>query len=124
LECISLDKSVDLDLIAESVVKFFQEKEFEIVVQTETQCGYEISAENSPHYKMRGQIIVNIERKLEETLIALRMDADVNAGYLRYSIVGTIMFGGGYFFLKEIRNREAWVKFKKDFWTYIKRVIK
>lgn len=122
MECISLSKSIDLDLIVESIIRFFQEKDFETVVQTETQSGYEVSAENSPYYKMRGQILVNVERKLEETLITLRMGEDVNAGHFRYPLVGTIMFGGGYFFLKEIRNREAWTKFKKDFWAHINRI--
>lgn len=124
MESVSLNKNVKLDLIVESVIRFFQEKDFEVVVQSETQKGCEIYAENSSYYKLKGQILVSIEQGSKETSITLRLGGNRNAGYFPYPIVGTVMFGGGYFLLQEIKRREAWTNLRKDFWRHMNQVIK
>jgi hypothetical protein len=105
--------------LAEKIDDFFKLKQFE-AISGETKEGYKIFAENSPLYELRGYVETTIQGTQDEFSIELSGTAKKDD---RLASRLTTFFVGGYFFLRNVRSYEEWLRFEKDFWTYADRVI-
>ncbi|MDI6690255.1 MAG: hypothetical protein QME50_00085 [Candidatus Bathyarchaeota archaeon] len=111
------NRNVDLELLAKCIGDFFKEKDFE-AVKGKIANGYQILADDSPHFKLDGYVNVTIEGRPSNFVISLDLCGGKESGFKVSSWLMT-MFGGGYFFLRKLKSQEDWVKFEKEFWRYV-----
>jgi hypothetical protein len=117
-------KNIDMKLIVDNITRFFSESGFEFLTETKTKNGYEICAGGSSCYKIKGLVLVNVEREKEETSITLELRVDGKDRHIPYPIVGSMIFGGGYFLLQEFKAQEAWINLRREFWRYINQIAR
>jgi len=110
------NQNVNLDALTKQIIRFFESKKFDDIIASETETGYKIIAGNSPHYKMQNDTSVTIDGKPDNFSINLESYKEEK---MKFPIMLTTMFGGGYFFLKNLKSEESRYKFEKDFWQNI-----
>ena len=113
-------KNIDLASLATHICNFLKERDFEIV-KGETPKGYEILAGDSPDFRLRGYVDVTIEGKPNNFNLEFSLCGRNNESRVSPFLLG--MFGGGYFYLQELKSNEAWMKLKKEFWKYLDDVL-
>lgn len=114
-------KNVNLELLTFKLGDFFKERQFEVLGE-KTPENYQITAANSPIFKILGTASVTIEGKPEDFTIKLEM----REKRTRVSGFGSLLlrtFGGGYFYLQEVKSDEAWEKLEKEFWAHVENLI-
>ena len=114
------NQNVNLDALTKQIIRFFESKKFDDIIASETETGYKIIAGNSPHYKMQNDTSVTIDGKPDNFSINLESYKEEK---MKFPIMLTTMFGGGYFFLKNLKSEESRYKFEKDFWQNINSII-
>ena len=114
-------KNVDLALLTARIGDFFKEKNFE-AIKGEIPTGYQILAEDSPHFKIRGYVRVTIEGKPQD--FTVKIDRGGNKKRRSWFPPFLLrMFGGGYRLLQEVKSEEAWTKLGKQFWRHVENVV-
>lgn len=113
-------KNVDLNLLTFRIGDFFKESNFEVIGE-ETSTNYQISAKNSPSYKLLGVVNVIIEGTPADFVIKLELSGKRKrfAGYSNL----LSMFGGGRLILQEVESDEAWRRLTKQFWQYVENMV-
>jgi hypothetical protein len=111
------DKNVDLGLLTTRIGDFFKERNFE-AIKGETASGYHIFAQGSPRYRLGGYVSVTIEGKPDDFTVKLEFSKENEKRSLTTMWL-TTMFLSGYFLKAKLRAEEDWMKFKKEFWTYL-----
>lgn len=114
------EKNVNLELLTARIGDFFKEHRFE-AIKGKTTTGYQILAENSPTFKLLGYVSVTIEGPPNSFIVKLELCERRKQSRLSPFLLN--MFGGGYFFLQEVKSDEAWIKLRKAFWQHIENVI-
>lgn len=108
------EKNVDLAMLTERIGNFFKERNFE-AINVKTQNGYEILAENSPHFKLLGYVSAVIEGEPDDFVVKLSLCGE----NVKHSLIPHFklltMFGGGYLLLEEFKSDEAWIRLKSEF---------
>ena len=115
------DKNVDLALLTTRIGDFFKEKDFE-AIKGETPTGYQILAEDSPHFRIHGYVSVTIEGKPEDFTVKLDHcgNRDEHSWFSPFLLQ---MLGGGYLFLQRLKSEEAWMKLEKEFWRHAENIV-
>ncbi len=113
-------QNVDLTKLAEHISDVFKANDFEFA-RVETEIGYEITADDSSKYKIKGCLKANITGKPDNFAVSLKLCAEERR--LTFPVILTTMFGGGYFLLKDLKSDEAWIKFEKIFWQNVNRIV-
>jgi len=114
-------RNVDLALLTTRIGDFFREKDFE-AIKGQTSTGYQILAEDSPHFRLQGYVSVTIEGRPGNFAIKLDL-CTKKKKHSRLSPFLLNMFGGGYLALQELKSEEAWIKLEKQFWRHVKNVV-
>jgi len=117
-----LNANVDLTLLTERIGDFFKANDFE-AIKGETNRGYEILAQDSSRYKFSGYISIKIQGDPKEFFIELEPGGKTKNKDFLYPIMTTTLFGGGYFLSRSLKSREELMRFEKDFWEHVDRVI-
>jgi hypothetical protein len=112
-----MNRNIDLALLTNHVGSFFKERDFE-AIKGETATGYNILAEDSPHFKLNGYVNVKIEGKPEDFTVKLELCGD-QKGRAFAPILLTTMLVGGYFLSRKLRAQEDWTKLENEFWKYL-----
>jgi hypothetical protein len=115
------NKSIDLTLLTNHIGSFFKERDFE-AIKGKTATGYNILAEDSPHFRLDGYVSVIIEGKPEDFIVKFELCKDQRKRSLT-PILLTTMFLGGYFLSKKLRAEEDWMKLEKEFWRHLDNAI-
>ncbi len=113
-----LEKNVDLRMLAERIMPFFNETDFETMFEEE-HSGYSIRAVSKiPNLQLR--IDVKVFGQPDDFVVEFLsggkrgfFSPSMIAGYL------TSLFGGGYLILKETRAQEMLGTFENDFWKHV-----
>lgn len=116
-----LNRNVDLEKLTEQIGDFFKTKQFE-AIKGETNSGYQIFAQDSLDYKFSGYVTVAIEGRPQEFLIELEHPGKSKRD-IYFPIMSTALLGGGYFLSRSLKAREEWLRFERDFWDFIDKVI-
>jgi hypothetical protein len=116
------NKYVDLNLLAEQINEFFKNNDFEVTVN-ETNHNHQLIAKGSSTYEMNGQVLVTVCGKPEEFSIELEFQTKKGDEFFSHSILLTTLFGGGYLLKQYYKTDESWIKFKRDFWEHIDRIV-
>lgn len=115
-----MNKGVDLASLTTQIGNFFKERDFE-AIKGQTSEGYNIFAEDSPHFKLDGYISVTIEGKPNDFIVKLELCQKKK--HLLAPILLTTMFFGGYPLLKKLKSEEEWIKLEKEFWSHLNNMV-
>lgn len=114
-------KNVDLTELTTRISGFFKEKDFE-AIKGEIPTGHQILADDSPYFKINGYVNVTIKGKPNDFVVKLEhCRKDKHPRFV--SIFLITMFGGGYFFSRQLKSQEAFMKLEKEFWKYVENAI-
>lgn len=116
------EKNVDLALLTTRIGDFFKMKDFE-AIKGETSTGYEILAQDSPHFKIIGCMSVTVEGKPNDFTVGLELRTDKKNHVLPRSIFFESMIFGGYLMSRKLKSEEAWMKLEKEFWRHVENVV-
>jgi hypothetical protein len=109
-------------MLTEHLANFFKTCDFE-AMKGETENGYQILAQNSPRYRFGGYVSVTIQGRPREFSIELEPSGKTSRKDFPYPIMSTALLGGGYFISRALKSRDEWIRFEKDFWKHVDRVI-
>jgi len=111
------DKNVDLELLTTQIGNFFKEKDFN-AIKGETPTGYQILAEDSPHFRLDGYVSVTIEGNPNRFTVKFEPGRKEKK-FSNLPDKLTTMFIGGYFLTKRLRAEEDWMALEKEFWRRV-----
>lgn len=114
-------KNVNLGLLVSHICSFLKHKDFEII-KGETQKGYQILAGDSPNFELIGYVDIAIEGKPNDFTIRLSLGGGEKKK-TKISPFLSSMFGGGYFYLQQLRSNEAWMNLKKELQRYLHDIL-
>lgn len=115
------NKNVDLELLTTYIGEFLKNKDFE-AMKGQIPTGYQIFAENSPHFKLNGYISIAIEGKPNDFTVRLELCGAKKRNPIE-PVLLTTMFFGGYLLKRRLKSEEDWIKFKKEFWMYVNNAV-
>jgi len=115
-----IGKNVDLAALATMIENFFKEKKFQ-TSKIEISGRYQIFADNSPRFKIRGYACVTIERSNQNLHVKIERCGVTDLSY--FSSFFLRMIGGGYLVLQEIKSKEAWKELEKEFWRRVEKFV-
>jgi hypothetical protein len=110
------NRNIDLTLLTNRIGSFFKERDFE-AIKGEIATGFNILAEDSPHFKLDGYVDVKIEGKPEDFAVKIELCRSKKRLYFPPMLL--TMLGGGYFLSKRLRAQEDWEKLENEFWKYV-----
>jgi len=114
-------QNVDLELFTVKLGDFFKERKFEVVGE-KTPTNYQITAGNSPSFKLLGVAKVFIEGNPNDFSVKLELE-ERRRRYSGYGSMLLSLFGGGILVRQEAQSDEAWFKLEKEFWPYIENLV-
>lgn len=115
-------KNVDLGLLTSRIGDFFKTKDFQ-AIKGEIPTGYQILAEDSPHFKISGYVSAAVEGTPNDFVVKFDLCAREKKRSLPYSMFLETMFLGGYFLSRRLKSDEAWLKLEKEFWRYAENAV-
>lgn len=114
-------KNVDLNLLTVKIGDFFKERNFEVLGE-KTPTNYQVTADNSPYFKLLGFVSVIIEGKPDDFILKLEL-CEKKRRYSKYGSLLLGLLGGGYFVRREMESDEAWEKLEKEFWLFVENAV-
>lgn len=115
-------KNVDLPLLTTRIGDFFKAKDFE-AIKGKIPTGYQIFAEDSPHFKINRHVSATIEGTPENFTVNFELCNNKKRRRFPHSIFLESMILGGYFTLRRLKSEEAWLKLEKEFWRHVENVV-
>jgi len=114
---------INVELLTNKIVEYFVKKDFEIN-KIKMLDGYQIIASGSPYLDIEGYVVVCVKEADRGFSVNVEHSESVeNIGEISRSIMLTTLFGGGYFLLRKLKSREAWLTFNKELWEYINKTV-
>jgi hypothetical protein len=114
-------KNVDLEGLTKQIAHFFEARKFEDITAVQNAAGYEIVAGDSQKYKIKSDLKVDIHRETEGFSVSLELAKEVKR--FNYPVMLATFFGGGYFFLKDLKSDESWRKIEREFWQTVSTMV-
>lgn len=115
-----VNKGVDLSMLNNRLVQFFEERKF-VVVQESSDEKCHIVAMPRKFHDILEKIHVYIIGQPDN--FKVKFDAGSRSSELVRLGILTTVFGGGRLTLKGLKSQEALEKLEKVFWTYLDRVV-
>lgn len=113
-------KNVDLALLSGCFEKFLEGKGYKIKRDV-LSCGYEILGAPKRFRDLGGGIVVRILGDSNDFVVELmasqRTSDSIMWGYI------TTIFGGGSFFLRGLKSKEALERLESEFWIYAEETV-
>jgi hypothetical protein len=116
------EKNIDLALLITRIGDFFKMKDFN-ALKGEVPTGYQILAEDSPHFKIVGYVSATVEGKPDDFIVEFELCGDKSKHSLPRSIFLESMIFGGYFMSRKLKSEEAWLKLEKEFWRHVESAV-
>jgi hypothetical protein len=114
------NKNIDLSMIANRLVQFFEERKF-ASLQESSEREYHITVMPSQYYDIVEEIHVYISGQPNDFTVKF-VSGSQSRTLVRHGIL-TTFFGGGRLTLKGLKSQEALEKLEKEFWIYLDKVI-
>jgi len=113
---------VDLKLLSENLVQFFEKKGFSSVVDQKSSNEYRVIAVPGRASDILGTVSVSIRGELEGLVIEFA--ADSGSGHFR-GFLGffATLFGGGVLVLKDLKSQEELERLEREFWLFVDKKI-
>jgi hypothetical protein len=110
-------KNIDLEWLTKQIAHFFEGRKFEDITAVQNAAGYQIVAGDSQKYKIKSDLKVDIRKQAEGFSVSLELAKEVKK--FNYPVMLATFFGGGYFFLKDLKSDESWRKIEREFWQEV-----
>ena len=108
-------EKIELEKFAQEVVDFFEVRKFGEIAMLHTDRGYQVIAGDSSVYKIRSDLRVDVRRSVKG--FSVSFDQTKETKRFNYPMMLATMFGGGYFFLRDLKSDESWRKIEREFWV-------
>jgi len=116
------EKNVDLALLTTGIGDFFKEKDFE-AIKGEMPTGYQILAQDSPHFKIIGYVSATVEGNPDDFTVDFELNEEKKKHSLPRSIFLESMIFGGYLLSRKLKSEESWWKLEKEFWSHVENAV-
>lgn len=113
-------KSVDLNLLAESVTSFLKAKKFTVRQHDALELSHLFGTYRSADREVK-TVVVKISGVPNDFTVELTVGEE-NQFMLKLSSLFTF-FGGGALMLKRLRSVEYYQKFEEEFWIYVEHQV-
>jgi len=110
-------KKIDLEWLTKQIAHFFEARKFEDITAVRNAAGYQIVAGDSQKYKIKSDLKVDIHKEAEGFSVSLELVKELKK--FNYPVMLATFFGGGYFFLKDLKSDESWRKIEREFWQIV-----
>jgi len=110
-------KKIDLKLLSESLVHFFEEKGFSTILETKSTDEYRVIA--VPKHPSNIQGIVNAIIRGHSEDFEVEFGVSSNSRFSRLFGVLATIFGGGIVVLKDLKSKEELEKLETKFWSFV-----
>jgi hypothetical protein len=117
----NFEKNVNLEWLTRQIARFFDARKFEEITAVQNAGGYQIVAGDSPKYKIKADLRVGIRKEAEGFSVSLELAKEVKK--FNYPVMLATFFGGGYFFLKDLKSDESWRKIEREFWQEVSAIV-
>jgi hypothetical protein len=117
----SFEKHIDLEWLARQIIQFFEARKFDEITAVQNAIGYQIIAGDSRKYKLRSNLNVDIRKEVEGFSVSFQLAKEVKR--FNYPVMLATFFGGGYFFLKDLKSDESWRKIEREFWQEVGMIV-
>jgi hypothetical protein len=114
-------KNIDPEWLTRQIAQFFETRKFEEILASKHGSGYDITAGSSSKYKIKSDLKVSVRKENEEISVTLELAKEVKK--YNYPVMLATLFGGGYFFLKDLKSDESWNKIEREFWQEVSKTI-
>jgi hypothetical protein len=114
------NKNIDLSMIPDRLVQFFEERNF-VSSQKSSEREYHITVMPSKHHDIVEEIHVYISGQPDD--FKVKFDSGSHSISLVRSGILTAVFGGGRLALKGLKSQEALERLENEFWIYLDEVI-
>lgn len=115
-----INKNIDLSMIANRLVQFFEKRKF-VSSQESSEREYHIVVMPSRYYDILEEIHVYISGQSDDFTVKFDSGSHSRA-LVRHGILTTV-FGGGRLTLKGLKSQEALERLENEFWIYLDEVI-
>jgi hypothetical protein len=112
---------IDLLRLTKEIVQFFEARKCGEITALQTENGYQIIAGDSSAIKIKSDLKVDIHETTEGFSVSLELSKETKR--FNYPMMLAMMFGGGYFFLKDLKSDESWKKIEREFWLQTNNMI-
>lgn len=113
-------KNVDLSLLTEQIVQFFQQKQFVTSSEKSEEEHLVVSRPQSSHGIVE-LVKVHVTGRPEHFKVKFDSGSRSNA-FVRYGSL-TSFLGGGIIAVKGLKSQEALEKLEKEFWVHVDRTV-
>jgi len=107
---------VDLSLLSEAIVQFFESKGFSSAIDQSSK-GYRVIAAPGAMSNIPRSVNVLIRGKPED--FEIEFDAGSNSRTARVLGPLATILGGGFLVLKDLKSQEYFDKLEKEFWLFV-----
>ena len=107
-------KNIDLEWLTKQMALFFEARKFEDITAVKNAAGCQIVAGDSQKYKIKSDLKVHVREEAEGFSVSLEPAKELKK--FNYPVMLATFFGGGYFFLKDLKSDESWRKIEREFW--------
>jgi len=116
------NKDIDLTQFIQKIEEFFKDNLFDIKLKrTENICH--LTAKNSANYILDGQVELIITGQPQNFTVNFELQR-TRSRLSQFPIIGTTLFGGGYFLFRNAKYyEEEWNQLKQDFWDYTEKTV-
>lgn len=115
-----VNKNVDLSVLNNRLVQFFEKKNF-VTSRESSEENYRIVTRPSRSHDILEEIHVHVSGQPDN--FRVRFNAGSRSSELVRLGILTTVFGGGRLTLKGLKSQEALEKLEREFWIYLDRVI-
>jgi hypothetical protein len=115
-----VNKNIDLSLIANRLVEFFEKRKF-VSFQENSERDHHIIVMPSRYHDILEEIRVYISGQPNDFKVKFDSGSQSRA-LVRHGILTTV-FGGGRLTLKGLKSQEELEKLENEFWVYLDEVI-
>jgi len=115
-----INKDVDLSVLRNRLVQFFEKRNF-VISQEKSEEKYHIVVLPSRFHDILEEIHVHVSGQPDH--FRVKFDAGSRSSELVRLGILTNVFGGGRLTLKGLKSHEALERLEREFWTYLDEVI-
>ena len=116
-----VNKGVNLKAFVDWLTNYLYRLGFDLKIGSST-SEYVILASNSPQFQINDIVHITVVGEPNDFTVDLHRGSGKKRWLLSFPTLLS-MFGGGILYLRELKARDAWIRFEKDFWKCVEDAV-